>query len=365
MNYRGKLKMAVIGALAVLVGLAWGLPNMCAAASDKALPNLIIITSYGQGSTGHALASGVSEVIAKATPMDSRVTPGAGDIVRITPLRKKTGELTLATNATGYLALLGKGDFAKAKWGPQPIRLVWLGSVLANAIPFTRGDSGIRTVGDLKGKKVADIAGASTYWACLKGALAFGGLTENDVIKVPIAGYSKHFDALLEGVVDVALGSTNSAKAMETAGSPHGIHWLNYNPKDQAAWARLHQEAPWIMPLRVTSGAGIKPDNPQNLCGYPYSLFAYPSCRNDVTEAVTQALAENHKRLQSIHKEFARWDSAHALDISLLKDILVPYHDGSVAYFKKIGKWTPEHEAWQQKVLALEKERMAAWKAKQ
>jgi uncharacterized protein len=328
------------------------------ASQSSNLPKLVTITSYGTGTSGHIITSGLSEAISKFTPMDARVEPGAGDIVRINPLKDGTGEFALVTQATGYLCLLGQGDFGDAKWGPQPIRMVWLGPVISSMSPWVRGDSDIKSLADLKGKRVAKAAGASAYWFGVKGLLAYGGLTLDDVVQVPVAGYSKQFEGLLEGSIDVAFGSVNSAKAMETATSAHGIRWLRLDPNDKEAWARCHKYAPWIVPIHLEKGAGISPDNPLNTCGYQYTVFAFPRCAEEIVYNVPKIVVEHKDYLKPIHTEFKNWTIKNALDLEVLKNTMIPYHQGSIKYFKELGKWTPEHQAWQSKVLELEKKRM-------
>ena len=76
--------------------------------------------------------------------------------------------------------------------------------------------------------------------------------------------------------------------------------------------------------------------------------------------AMAKALYQGYDTYKDGHPKLKHWGVESCLDV-IGSDI--PLHPGVVRYFKEIGKWTSEHEAWQQKVLAEEAQMIEAFKA--
>jgi hypothetical protein len=135
----------------------------------------IAISSYGVGSLAYICAVGIGEAIKKVAGIRTIVVPAGNDVGRILPLR--AGEVAFAsvTGATGWFVSHGTADFAAPEWGPQPLRIARRGSTLFVGF-FTRGDSGIKELSDMKGKRVSLVPGSPTINNLHEGALAFASL---------------------------------------------------------------------------------------------------------------------------------------------------------------------------------------------
>jgi TRAP transporter TAXI family solute receptor len=266
-------------------------------------------------------------------------------------------ELGMWTQATGLMMHQQIGSVAK-KLGPQPIRHVWLGPMLSQTSPFVPKNSEIRTMSDAKGKRMPDIRGIDAHYYALAGIFAFAGFTWDDVKRVPINGYTRQYDALLEGRTDMAFGAFDSAAVQKQGASPKGIRWIELDPNDKEGWRRLHEVTPWMMPLYKEEGVGISPKNPVNGIGYPDTIFAYDHIDEDLIYAVVKALHEGYDDLKVIHKKLAGFTIDNALDLTPIEVYKIPYHPGAIKYFKEIGRWTPRHEELQQEALQIEKKRM-------
>jgi len=345
----------VIYGVALLVTLVLPLTTQ---AAQKALPKLITMTAYNVGTTAHILASSCAQIIGKKAPFACRVEPGASDPARLIPLREGDTEIGLWTQATGMMASQARGSVFKP-WGPQPIRLIFLGGVMFNSSPFVRASSNIYTLADAKGKRWPDIVGCDAQWFGELGLMAFGGYTEDDVVKISINGYTAHYRALLEGRTDIAFGAINSAAAQKQASTPDGIRWLKVDPNDKEGWMRIGKYAPWMVPMHGERGAGVTPENPIDGTGYPDTIFCYDHCDENIAYQIVKALHKGYDELKDMHKLLVDWTIDNALRIDLLEVYMIPYHPGAIKYFKEIGKWTPRHEAFQRRALVLDRQRMA------
>ena len=88
---------------------------------------------------------------------------------------------------------------------------------------------------DMRGKRVTSYVGdpmLDSYY--MEPALAFAGLTWNDVTPIPVSSWGSGLRAVIEGSADVAVSSTPSGDNYELEASIHGIHWLPMPANDIA-----------------------------------------------------------------------------------------------------------------------------------
>ncbi len=357
------MRRLFVAAFMLLVGAMAAPFSTTDADTPKPLPKLITITSYDVGSAAYVFTSGLAEATTKISGIQVRVEPGGTDTARLAPVRSKTSDMTVVTHATATFAMLPIDIFEKPEWGPQRLRMVSMGPVLPIGV-FVKGNSGIKTLADLKGKTVPFITGSPGVTLGTEGMLAFAGLTWGDVKKTPFGSYSASTKGVVEGACDAALSGTTATTPLELAASPSGIHWLPVPVDNKEGWARLLKIAPYMLPGTFTEGAGLSQTNPWVGSGYPYSLFVYDFQDVNLVYTVTKSLVEGYDTMKTVHPHLKGWTLALSTDLSILEKIIIPYHPGAIKYFKEAGKWTAAHQAWQDKLLKDEQDRIAAFKAK-
>ena len=102
-----------------------------------------------------------------------------------------------------------------------------------------KADSGIKTGADMKGKRIAFYPTAAGRTRIVEAMLAFHGLTWDDMIKVPAAGFTQAQEALLDGRVDISYANPANPLAFRLAAAPHGIHWIPTPAHDREGWRRF------------------------------------------------------------------------------------------------------------------------------
>lgn len=342
----------------LVLGLVFGV-MMPGPLSAKDVPKLLSCTTYSVGSTGYATSMGLMEAIKKNEGIKVKVVPAGTDKAKILPLKKDLMQLSLFTGAGQYYALMGLGDFSAKGWGPQPLRLVYACPTGSIAGMMVRGDSGIQTLSDLKGKRVALIPASPACKALHAGYLAFGGLGWDDVKIVRVSSWGAAWKSVIDGSADTAHCLINSSKAVELAASPHGIHWLPAPPDDKAGWKRLNDYCPYLRPYSAEKGAGVSPEHPAQIASYYYGLVCYPDLPEELVYKLTKGIWNGYDIYSPMHPSLKRWTQKGALETGRF---LSPYHPGAVKWFKEAGVWTAEHEKRQAQLLADEKARMEKWK---
>ncbi|MBW2410517.1 MAG: TAXI family TRAP transporter solute-binding subunit [Deltaproteobacteria bacterium] len=321
------------------------------------LPKLITFTSYKVGALGYTISSGFREAIEQKTTMKARVEPYDTDVARVLPLKAGESELSILTGATGTCVSYGLAEFGTKEWGPQPLRQVWRGMSLYLSL-IVRGDSGIKTAADVKGKRVPKVPGWPAGMLAIEGIMAFGNVGWDDVTPVPMSGYIGQLKGVIEGKVDVAFGATVTPTVKELQAGPHKASYVILPHADKAGWKRLNAVAPWMTPAVCKKAPGLAEGQTMEITGYPYSLWAYATVDPDVIYAVVKAMHEGFDIYKGMHRAMPAWNVKGAVrDPSP-----VPYHDGAIRYFKEVGVWTAEMDQWQAEQLKSFEERVAKFK---
>lgn len=316
--------------IAVILGSA-------AQAQDIELPRQMSWTAYDTGSAGFNQAVAIGGELQKATGTSLRVLPGKNDISRTEPLRQGRVDFSATGVGGSFMAQEGAFEFGERKWGPQSIRLLLAnnGGEIGLSVAVA-GDLGIETYADLKGKRIAYIAGAPGLNVNMEAYLAYAGLGWDDVERVDFGGYGASWSALIDGQVDAVFTSTNSGPAYEAASAPRGLTWPVMDPDDTEALARMQAVAPFFARTKMTVGAGLDGGEAVDGAAYPYPvLIAMAQTDGDLAYNMTKAMVELFPAYQDKVPGISGWH----LDRQNFEWV-VPYHDGAIAYFKEAGVWS-------------------------
>ena len=328
-----------------------------AAQAQVKLPSTLAWSAYDVGSAGYNQSVGIGNALKQKYNVSLRVLPGKNDISRNLPLRN--GQVQFSANGVGgaYLAQEGLFDFGAKEWGPQPVRGLMLNTSDQLLTVLAAKDSGVRTIADLKGKRVAWVIGAPSLNQNITAILAFANLTWNDVQKVEFGGFGPAMDGIVNNQVDAAFSSSVSGKAYAIAKSPRGLVYPVISHKDKEGWKRLNAHAPFFKPFMGTEGAELSKDRPAESSSYPYPiLMTYGSQDADLVYNMTKAMVETF----DMYKGSAPGASGWAVDRQIF-DWVVPYHDGAIKYWKEAGQWKPEHQAHNDMLVKRQQVLAKAW----
>ncbi|MFC1869213.1 TAXI family TRAP transporter solute-binding subunit [Thermodesulfobacteriota bacterium] len=320
---------------------------------EEQLPKIITMTSYPEGTAAYAWTMGFRQAIEKFSPMKMRLEPYGSDLARVLLLKK--GESELACASGGAIYIFSRSLWGWKKHGPQPMQVVWSGNYMTPGL-CTKGDSDIKSISDLRGKRVPYLSGGLVIMKVLEANLAYAGLTWDDVQKVKVSSMRGLLGGILKGSVDVTLSMPFTPVAQTLASGRHGIGWLSLPRSDTEGWKRTQTVAPWVRPCVVPFGPGLSKEKPAQFAGFPNGIYSYDNLSEEIVYAVAKAMHQGYKSIKDMHPDLKRWTIDQALNIGWMSN--VPYHKGSIKYFKEIGRWTAEHEKWQEKQLADEKGRL-------
>ena len=219
MMKKGKLTLGGKVCL-VLVSVAVSLMTICPAATPKTLTQFVVC-ALPSGSVGYTMMVGVGKAVKEKAGIPLRLIPGGPDIARLMPTLRGKSHFSLLVGPSTYHIAHGLGPtYSREEWGPQAIRVVWDGTPGGSGM-IARGNAGIRTLADLKGKRIAVVPGHPMFekhpWSSHAAVLAFANLTWDDVKAFPVTSSTAGWKAILEGAADSMLLSTSASKAYEIA----------------------------------------------------------------------------------------------------------------------------------------------------
>ncbi|WP_169543128.1 TAXI family TRAP transporter solute-binding subunit [Sneathiella aquimaris] len=343
------------GLISVASAIVFGLTGL-ATASDVKLPGTLAWSAYNTGTTGYNQSVAIGKALKDKYGVNLRVVPGKNDISRMSPLR--TNKVQFVANGGGtYFASEGVFNFASKAWGPQKVRLVMSATSDANIGLGTAADANIRKMSDLKGKRVGIVRGSPALTIGAQAALAFAGLTFDDVEVIEFGGYGAMWKGMVSGQVDAAIASTVSGPTKKLQASPRGIYWPDWPHDDKEGWKRLNEVAPYFVPHVATLGTGISKDKPYEAGSYPYPILITQDDQDpELVYSMAKAIHTEYDNYKDALPAMSGWN----LDRQTFK-WAVPYHEAAVKYWKEIGAWTAEMDAHNNALIDRQNTLADAW----
>jgi TRAP transporter TAXI family solute receptor len=201
----------------------------------------------------------------------------------------------------------------------------------------TLPDSGIKTVADLKGKKVyADYPNLRFLAPTMDIILEANGMTREDVEWLPFPTSSQAFEDLAAGDVDAVFYVIGGdAEALAAA---DGIFFVPLSDETQQAVTASDYGF-----IALEWPEGMLPGVPSTpVIAAPRVAWVPSQTTDDTAYIVTRTVMENLARVQA--------ESELGVDFTLetaLSQWTLPYHPGAIKYFEEIGIWTTEMDAKQ------------------
>ena len=288
------------------------------------------IGSNPQGSLAYAAAAGVAKVASEDFGIKARVVPQGGPVVTIPLVDSGRLNFSITASVMAAFAHTGTGTFKGKKKSNfrvaaslMPLRVAWI----------VRADSDIKSMADLKGKRVPTkytkqrIVGIF-QWAALNTV----GLGPKDVIGVPVPNGVRGIQDFMAGKTDAGNFSISSGIVRQAHAAVGGIRVLPV-PDTADALSKLREIAPGTVITTVTAAAkspGITV--PTRVAESPLMLTAGHKTPDEIVYQVVKAIYHGKKKLIGVHKAYRGFNPK-----TINVDIGVPYHPGAMKLFKEMG----------------------------
>jgi TRAP transporter TAXI family solute receptor len=306
----------------------------------------VTIGTNPAGSIYYSLGSGIAKVLTEKMNVQAIVQPLAGSSVAL-PL-VNSGELTasLASTIDSGAAYRGENDYQ----GKAMKNLRSLVRIFPLPYAFTvRADSGIKTIADLKGKKVVmEFKALIALKGMNEALIKAGGLQLSDIIPVSVGGLKQGLDAVTDKSVAASAVAAGIPMVQEMHASvPGGVRYLDVtgpNATDQF----MANTLPGTSLLKLQPNTRM-PEVTEPVTVGTYDVFFIVG--KDLSDAdatkMTTVLIDAWPDLQ---KDYPALRATKIEDLSRTTNVL-PYHPGAVAAFKAKNMWSAKNDEADKKAM--------------
>lgn len=304
-------------------------------------PSRLTVGTNPQGTMYYVVGGGVSKLLSDKLSLNVTAQPYAGSSVYLPLVQSNEVSMGISSALDSGMAYRGEGPYKKLG-GLKKLRTIarlW-------ALPYAfvaRADSGLRTVADLKGKKVAvDLKANASLGDADRVMLEAGGLRSGDVQAVTINGLPEGYSLMSDGSIAAAPTALAIPLARKSdATIPGGIVMLDITgPDATTGFVSGRMKGVYIVKAKPgKNNPGVK--KPINVLGFNIFLVVNANAPEDQVYKITRTLHENWKNLR---KDYPVLRSTSPDEISDPTNT-VPYAAGAVRYYKEAGLWSAKNAA--------------------
>ena len=314
--------------LAVALGAIVGL------SAPAAAQQTYTIAANPQGSLFYSTAAAIAKVEVEKTGLQFRVAPYSGSSTYI-PLIDK-GEIAFGMSNGAEYAFAYSGTELFKDHPNKNLRTVMFTFPITSGFGV-RNNSPIKTVVDLKGKKVPGVYSSGRIFVNLqKATLVAAGLNPKGVVIVPAPNFVVGVKAFMDGRTDAGYIPLNTGIGKQAmAKVPGGWRYLSIG-NAPGADEKMAAILPTSRTVKVKPGknaTGVV-DDPTVLLAVDIAMFANAKVPDDVVYKVVKTIFEGKPELIKALGAFARFNPKN-----MAHKTPVPYHPGAIKAYKELGIW--------------------------
>jgi TRAP transporter TAXI family solute receptor len=212
---------------------------------------------------------------------------------------------------------------------------------------LVRKDSGMKEIADLRGKTVPDWSANPALISLTLANLMNGGLTFDDVKMMPITEVVAGVKAVQEKRIDASTCAVGMG-AIAEADTLVGVRFLrNSMDPDRVKAGQRCTVGAYPALVKAGTAPGVVEDTP--IWGVPFGVLVTNRMADQVAYKLVETWWTYYKEYASVHPMLRQWIP----ETFVSKNIVLPYHNGAIRFFKEKGVWTSEMEKVQDQVLKV------------
>jgi uncharacterized protein len=316
--------MRLIQKMGLIVGLGAALVAGTVAAQQQQFINVL---TGGQSGVYYPIGVSLSQIFGKDIPnvrSTAQVTRASAENLNL--LQAGRGELALTLADT--LSDAWKGN-EEAGFRTKLDKLRGFSATYNNYIQIVAGpDSGIKTLADLKGKRVSVGAARSGTELNARAILKAAGMSYTDLAKVEYLGFAESVELMKNRQLDATLQSAGLGVAsIRDLAAAVTIHVVPI-PADVVAKVGDPAYQPSMIPANTY--AGQTQDVPT--AAIPNFLVTHAGVPDDTVYRMVKAMYDNLPTLHAAHSAARVINRENAI-----KGMPVPLHPGAERYYREVG----------------------------
>ena len=301
----------------------------------------LVMGSDKPGGITYAAASGVAKIVTQNTPLTVRVRAYSGAEAWMPEL--DSGKINIGTHfsATAWLTY----NQIDSKLKLRNLRLLRSSAARLPLGFMVRKDSDIKSISDLKGKKVAGSFAVHPIMRRLsEGTMAAYGLSWNDVNMVPVTTAVDGAKAFINGRVDASWFAVLTPLTRE-ANAKIGVRFLPFEFSPERLKIAREKIFPGIMVIKNLANTPWAPKGIE-MVSYEYYVIGSTHTSAASVKHVLQSLWDHEAELQKVHAGMRGFINKAAVSLNPV----IPYHPDAIAFYKSKGVWSEEADKANQRV---------------
>ena len=287
----------------------------------------MVMSTSATGGSWYLFGGGLCKLISKYIPdASASAKPSASSVENIRNVGRGRVDIGMAMPDAAYNAYNGKGDFSEEQY--SDIRALF--SIHgADTYLYTLEGSGINSVKDFKGKKVAVGAAGSGTEACNRLILDFYGLTYDDIDEVFLSA-GEAVQAMQDGSLDAAMYShaTPHSLVMDLCSS-RKVKFIEMGEDDIA---RFIEKYPYYNASVVKAGSYRGQDKDYPTFAYHGIIIVNKKMDDEMAYQIVKNVFEHKPELDPIHSQFK-----HITLENAAMGVKIPFHPGAERYLREKG----------------------------
>lgn len=295
-----------------------------AAASDKLETKFLTLATGGASGPYNIIGTSLTEIYAQTFGVNSKTQTTGASVENLNLLNQKKVEIAFVMSDALSEAVSGTGNFS------APIdNIAQIASMYPNYVQIAAASkSNIKTIEDLRGKRVAVGAQASGVEVAARALLEGFGITYND-IKVDYLGFAEASDALKAGKLDAAFftsGIPNSSLMELKQGFDLNMVSI---PTDKLT--EIAKTKQFFIPMNIPKDTYGNAEEVPTAAIVNAFVVQKDLSDNDVY-LITKTFFESLDKLQTAHQAAAGIDPKAAQD-----NLVAPLHPGAKRYYDELA----------------------------
>jgi TRAP transporter TAXI family solute receptor len=296
----------------IAAGLAvWALGTTVAAAQTYGLATM------QPGTLSHTSGSAIAKVLKEKGGMNMLVQPSQGESTLIPLVARSEADVGIANIF----------EVENAKKASPDLRLIGSLHSLRGAF-WVRKDTDMKTIADLKGKRVTmGYSAMRTIAPMMDAILATGGLKPSDIKPVLVPSVVRGADDFIAGSTDMFFFAFGAPKVREVEASVGGIRALEIPESGMAAAKKLLPQG-YLSPAKP-GPFFVGVDKPMGVYTWDNMIFTNAKVKDEVVYKIIDTMEKNKADLVAVQPALREFSAAN-----LYKIYDIPYHPGALKYFK-------------------------------
>ena len=303
-----------------------GLVGLAPAASAE---DFISIATGGTAGTYYPIGGAIAKAVSDGSDLKATAETGNASVANINQVSKGEIAVAFAQNDTAYWAYNGQEMFKEPR---QNLRVV--AALFPEHVQLiVTKEAGIKTMADLKGKRVSVGAPGSGVEADVQAIFKVAGLKYEDM-KVDHLDFGATTNRFKDNQIDAGfvVAGYPTASIMDLANTK-AVSLVSFDSDFMSALAKAH---PYFVPDAIPAGTYQGMNEETNTPAVMALLITHEDVSEDVIYKFTKALFEN---LPTVHAAHAK-----AKEITLetaLTGLTAPLHPGAAKYYQEKGLKLP------------------------